>query len=189
MNHADLLKQLFPPVTYDITGRILSAQLTAEGAALDAVLGNSAAVADEADPRSCYTTLVDWERVAGLPDTCMTGAALNLAARRQRLVDRLTTAGGSTVSWMLKIASQLGYSGVTVDEFAMPTCVGDCNQFVYSTDWRFAFRVNVPGGLAVAYATCQSSCVDALASWVVGEFECRINRIKPAHTVALVNWF
>jgi uncharacterized protein YmfQ (DUF2313 family) len=69
MMHADLLKALLPPVSYDVNGQNLSAELGAEGNALDRVLLNADQILLESDPRTTVLMLPDWERVYGLPDT------------------------------------------------------------------------------------------------------------------------
>ncbi|MDD4930465.1 MAG: DUF2313 domain-containing protein [Gallionella sp.] len=188
MRHVDLLKQLLPYRSYDTAGRVLSAQLAAEGVSLDLVQSYADNLIAESDPRTCYLTIDDWERVAGLPDACAGVEASNIDARRTRLAAKLMTKGGSSVAWLIQSCAQMGYLGVTVDTFTMATCVGDCEQFVNSQEWLFAFRLNIPGGLPIHYANCEGSCQDALATWDTGGLVCRINKIKPAHTLAIFNY-
>ena len=188
MRHIDLLKQLLPYRSYHADGRVLSAQLTAEGAALDWAQASADALIAESDPRTCYVSVDDWERVAGLPDACTGADALNIEARRARLFAKLSTKGGASVAWLVQAAAQMGYAGVTVDTFDMATCAGDCEQVLNSEEWLFTFRMNIPGGLPVYYASCDGSCEDALATWTTSELACRIEKIKPAHTLAILNY-
>lgn len=205
MNHASLLKQLLPYQSYDPYGKVLAAQLAAEGAALDTL--NASTLMLESDPRTCYSTLDDWERVAGLPDICAGTAVLNVAARQQRLSTKLMTKGGASVAWLINAAAQMGYVGIspsscvgsciqtvpnqgwlTIDTFALANCIGDCLQPLYSQDWVFVFRLNLPIAVPIHFASAKSSVIDALATWTTGELACRIDKIKPAHTFAILKY-
>lgn len=188
MQHANLLKQLLPYGSYNAEGRVLSAQLSAEGAELDRVQAYADTLIAESDPRTCYVSIADWERVAGLPDACTGQSELNIDARRTRLFAKLSAKGGASAAWLIQAAAQMGYAGVTVDTFTMATCAGNCEQVVNSEGWLFAFQLNIPGGLPIHYATCEGSCQDALATWATSELACRIDKIKPAHTLAILNY-
>lgn len=188
MQHANLLKQLLPYRSYNAEGRVLSAQLSAEGAELDRVQAYADTLIAESDPRTCYVNIGDWERVAGLPDACSGADVLNIEARRARLFTKLSTKGGASVAWLIQAAAQMGYAGVTVDTFTMATCDGNCEQIVNSEEWLFTFQMNIPGGLPIYYATCEGSCQDALATWATSELACGIDKIKPAHTLAILNY-
>ena len=62
-SHADLLKALLPPVSYDLAGPAIAAQLEAEGAALDDALAASLRVLSAITPDGDTGLLPDWERV------------------------------------------------------------------------------------------------------------------------------
>lgn len=189
MTHADLLQQLLPAVSYDSAGgRVLLAQLYADGRVLDRVQVSAGTLLTESDPCTCYLTLPDWERIAGLPDTCDGSTVLNLEARRRRLASRLIGRGGSSSVWIADYLSSLGYAIVGVDEFSLANCSGDCNQSVLDSAWLFAFRINISGGLPISYSSCIGGCDDALAVWDAGGLTCRIDKVKPAHTLAILNF-
>lgn len=140
---------------------------------------------NEADPRTTFELLADWERVAGLPDNCVT-IAQTIEQRRAALVSKLVYAGGQSRAYFIGLAEALGYIGATIDEFALMRCTDDCNDAVYSEDALFAWRLNLPdstGGIFVM--DCISDCNSSLRSWGDEAIECRINKYKPAHTSVL----
>ena len=177
-----------PPVSYSVFGTVLSAQLSVEGAALDRVTLSADSLLAESDPRTCFTSIADWERVTGLPDACAGVGLRNLDSRRKALESKLMFNGGASVNFLIRSAEIMGYFGVTVDTFDLPNCDGNCEQFTYGTDWIFAFRLNIPGGIAIHYATCAGSCEDELSTWGTSALACRLGNIKPAHTLAILNY-
>lgn len=66
MNHLELLKRSLPPDAYDPDAPNISAELTAEGNALDRAMQSADGLLNEFDPRTTYSLLPDWERVAGV---------------------------------------------------------------------------------------------------------------------------
>lgn len=184
MIHADLLKTLLPPVSIDPNGQALGAELVAEGSALDTALGRAADILAEADPRTTSELLADWERVAGLPDPCVT-VAQTVEQRRAALVSLLTSLGGQSRQYFIDLAASMGYPGATIDEYRPMTCTDDCNDALWSQPDRFAWQINLPSGGGVWEMSCTSPCDSPLAAWGDEAVECRINRYKPAHTTAI----
>ena len=108
---------------------------------LDSVAGELArvdsradALEQEADPRATFEMLEDWERVAGLPDPCLS-LDQSLGARRAWLVQRLTARGGSSVAYFLGLAASLGYE-ITIAEHRPIECgvsrCGDTSILVHN---------------------------------------------------------
>ncbi|KIO49589.1 YmfQ family protein [Nitrosospira sp. NpAV] len=139
---------------------------------------------NEADPRNTSDLLTDWERIAGLPDTCLT-AGQTVEQRRAALVSKLTSLGGQSRQYFINIAAALGYPGATIDEFRPMNCNDDCNDAVASEADRFAWRINLPSLGGAIVMNCNSTCNDALQAWGDEVIECRINHFKPAHTTAI----
>lgn len=139
---------------------------------------------NEADPRNTSDLLPDWERIAGLPDTCLT-AGQTIEQRRAALVSKLTSLGGQSRQYFIDIAAALGYPGATIDEFRPMNCNDDCNDAVASEADRFAWRINLPSLGGAIVMNCNSTCNDALQAWGDEVIECRINHFKPAHTTAI----
>ncbi len=185
MIHADLLKLLLPPSSLDPGAPALSAELLAEGNALDAAAATAELLLDEADPRTTSAFLTDWERVAGLPDGCVlaSGIAQSSAQRRAALVARITMLGGQSAAYYIALAASLGYT-ITVTEFDLHDVDDSVEHPLTGAPWQFAWRVNAPlntiGVLAVT-----DTVADPLAWWGNELLECVINRLKPAHTHVL----
>lgn len=106
--HVDLLKALMPPESYAI-GPNLDAELTAEGAALDALQLQISTVLNAIVP-NLGPMLEDWERVYGTPNACQIN--LNLT-RQQRLAivkAKINSGGTFTKQKAINIAAALGYN-------------------------------------------------------------------------------
>lgn len=136
----------------------------------------------EADPRSAYETIEDWEADCGLPDPCI-GPQTDLQDRRDAVVMKRQTRGGQSRAYYIEIARRLGFH-VTIEEFtgfrAGHNSVGDA---VYREGWAHAWRVTVLG-LSVRYFLAgASSAGDPLARWGNTVLECVLHALKPAHTV------
>ena len=137
---------------------------------------------DEADPRTTYEMLTDWERVLGLPDACA-GQLATLQERIAAVVGKLTTQGGQTPAYYIAVAASLGYT-VTITEFHPHTVDDDVDYPLYGTDWAHAWQVNA------ALNTVRELTVDddvdmPLAVWGNQLLECAIRRNKPAHSIVL----
>lgn len=149
---------------------------------LTRVDGRALQLVDEADPRTTAELLADWERVAGLPDSCV-GGEQTTAQRRDALVSKLTTVGGQSAAYFIALAASLGYT-VTITEHRPFTVRSKVNDPLYDTEWRFVFTVNAPLDTVHRF-TVRSAVSDPLAWWGNDVLECVINRLKPAHTLAL----
>ena len=132
---------------------------------------------DESDPRTTSELLDDWERAWGLPDPC--GATPTTEAERQAaLTARVISTGGQNPAYIIEVAAALGYTA-TIVEYD-PFIAGDesvsskTGDKVYSFGYDFTFTVDV-----------SAEAADAVSHAL---FECMINRIKPAHTLALFDY-
>ncbi|MDO8706437.1 MAG: DUF2313 domain-containing protein [Sulfuricaulis sp.] len=90
------------------TGAVLTATLDALAQELGRVDTRFADLLNEADPRSAYELLADWERSRGLPDPCVT-ESLTIDQRRTALVGKVTGLGGQSPAYFLSVLEQLGY--------------------------------------------------------------------------------
>ncbi len=166
------------------TTRLLDG-LAAEFARVDA---RAQRLVDEADPRSTLELLADWERVAGLPDGCVSSAGTDLSTtqRRAALLGRLTMLGAQSVAYYVALAAGLGYA-ITITEFAAFDVDGSVDDALYGWEWGSAWQVN---GLTntVVDITVDDTADDAIASWSNVVLQCVLNRFKPAHTTVLFNY-
>lgn len=182
--HADVLKQLLPPVSYDPNDPILSAELEAEGKQLDAALQSADQLLAEMHPSTATVSLPDWERVYGLPDPCVT-IEQSIDQRRAALDSKANSHGGQSIEYFVGLAAKMSYPGAMVDEFPLATCNSDCNAELNSEDDGFVWRLNLPASTGVFQATCNSDCNSPLQSWGDEALECRIRKLRPAHTTVL----
>jgi uncharacterized protein YmfQ (DUF2313 family) len=187
MTHDDVLQALLPAGAYDPNGLNLGIELAAEGAVLDAVKVSADSILAEMSPATCQISLIDWERNYGLPDQCVS-VAQTVDQRRVALQSKVAAVGGQGAGYYIAVAAALGYSGVTITEFNVLTCNGDCNSAIYGQDALFVWEMGIPLSAGVLQASCNSDCDTALQSWGDGALECRINKIKPKHTTVIFSY-
>lgn len=146
------------------------------------------ALLDQADPRTTLELLLDWERLAGLPDGCVVDAGVELttAQRRAALVGRLTMVGAQAASYFESLALSLGYQ-VEVHEYS-PFDVNDLViDPVTSEAWAHAWEVRGQLNQPVDF-TANSTVADPLSAWSNVVLECVLNRFKPAHSVLIFSY-
>lgn len=182
--YLSLLKSLLPrgiawvdAVNNDL-GRLLHA-LAEEFARVDA---REDALIEEADPRTTYEMLPDWERAFGLPDPCV-GSDLTLEQRLETLYAKVTNTGGQSRQFFIDLAAFLGYD-ITIEEFELHTVNSSVDAPYYDEPWRFTWRVRAPE-VTIYERTVDSDVDTPFAYWGNERLECGISRLKPAHTTIL----
>lgn len=155
--------------------------LSEEFARVDAGAGQ---LLTEADPRTVYDLLLDWERVTGIvpPD----GSTID--QRRAALTAKLTDRGGQSRAYFIALAARLGFEGTTITEYQQMNCIGDCEDVLYSLVDAFVWTINIQASGGQYSGNCNSPCDTALGSWGYALLEAEINDDKPAHTTALFNY-
>ena len=143
----------------------------------------------EADPRSTYELLSDWERALGLPDPCVP-VVQTLAERRNAIVNKLTMLGGQSIAFFTSVASFLSYR-ITVREyrpfqFGLSSFGGSRGQF-QPPSVTFYWKVRVSGGRSTRFSFGGSSFGrdSFLEIRKAEDLECMFRRWAPAHTVVL----
>ncbi|MEW6562704.1 MAG: putative phage tail protein [Pseudomonadota bacterium] len=159
MNHTHILSLLLPS-PYDATARILSAELNAEGNALDAASSSADSLLSECDPRIATQLLSDWERVFG------NSISASVDQRRAYVAGRVAETGGQSKTYFTDVARNMGYV-ITIDEFIPCNIMHDVMYPLCLEEFRFVWRIN-------AHAT-------ATAAWV-NDFEAAMLKDSPAHT-------
>jgi uncharacterized protein YmfQ (DUF2313 family) len=139
---------------------------------------------DEADPRTTLEMLPDWERLAGLPDPCVTSEQ-TVEQRQSALVSKLTMQGGQSRAYYIQTAEDLGYPAATIEEYFPFTCESYCDEFLNSIADRHTWTIFLPSDGGFEVMTCESPCDSFLQSFGDEVIECRINQYKPAHTKVL----
>lgn len=139
----------------------------------------------EANPSTSAEMLTDWERVAGLPDKCSGVLEETLQGRRNALLTKLTSTGGQSAGYFIEIAASLGYT-VTIEVFrpfrAGWSAAGD---LLSNGPWAFTWLIRAPAVSITEFRAGRSAAGERLRTWGNGSLECKINQLKPAHTIAL----
>ncbi len=138
-------------------------------------------------PSTTVEMLSDWERAAGLPDTCV-ATGQTVQERRNALLARLTSTGGQSRAFFISLAAYLGFT-ITITEFqpfqAGRSRAGDPD---YDEAWRYAWRINGPAETIIVFRAGLSAAGEPLRKWGNELLECVFNRVKPAHTVLLFGY-
>lgn len=164
--------------------RELLAALAEEFARVD---GRSIALLDETDPRTTYELLAEWEAWAGLPDSCI-GEPPTIVQRRHALHERVTSSGGQSRDYFIRLAANLGYE-VTITEFRPArTSIAAAGDAITNGDWIFAWQVNAPETTVTEATAGSAAAGEPLRSWGNQALECAIRKRKPAHTYVLFTY-
>ncbi len=136
----------------------------------------------ESYPGTALETLVDWERICGLPDAC-TGPLSTLQERRAAVLFKLAARGGQSRAYFIGVAAALGFD-ITITEFT-PFRAGRsrAGDPVYGLDWVYAWRVNALSWTIGYFRARQSTAGEALRRWGNRLLECVLDMLKPAHTI------
>lgn len=155
--------------------------LEAFGQGLSEVHNRLLDLIEEADPRTTYYLLEDWERVLGLPDPCA-GQADTIAERRARIVAKLTATGGQSREYFITLARILGFE-ITITEQRARYHGRRCHGTAYGAEvMQTIWQVNLPPELVRRRCHGQGYHGEPFASWGAQALRCMLNRLKPAHT-------
>ena len=184
--YRQLLQALLPsgpiwPRDADATLTRVLGVLAKELARLDGRLED---LRDEADPRTAWEMLSDWEEFCGLPGECFDSAE-TMAARRAAVLAHLTFEGSQSPPFYISLAAEFGFE-IEIEEFR-PFRVGStAGEPAYGEDWAHTWRVWVGEAAPVTYFRAGlSGAGERLATWGDDDLECLIESLKPAHTVVL----
>lgn len=188
-DHAQMLRQLLPRgAAWDFApdgtfSRLLEA-LAAEFSQIDV---RAIELMDEADPRTALETLIDWERVAGLPDAC-TGQPDNVRERQIALVEKLTSVAGQRPTDFIDLAARIGFE-IDIEEHCPLRTGFRVGDRCKDEAWAFAWTVIVQpfdGAGRPVLAIAHFKVGDPVGTRVRGfgslDLECVIRRAAPAHT-------
>lgn len=137
---------------------------------------------EEADPRTTFELLAEWERAAGLPDPCG-GEDQSTSQRRVSLLQKLTSLGGASSAYFIAVAATLGMV-ITITEFTPHDVDDDVEAPLLGDAWAYTWQVNAPLN-TVTELTVESGADDPLAWWNHEPLECVMEALKPAHTVVM----
>lgn len=142
-------------------------------------------VFDELDPGTTAELLSDWERVAGLPDDCVTVEQTDVE-RHSALVARLVNTGGQSRAYFIALADSVGHD-IAITEFSPHDVNDDVEYPLYGDDWAHAWQVDA-ALFTVTELDVLSDVDDPLAAWQNETLECLIEDRKPAHTVIIFSY-
>lgn len=149
------------------------------------------ALFDEADPRTVLELLVDWERVAGLPDPC-SGAPTEIGERQVALTNKIAQRGGQSIVFFIELAARLGYYAEIV-EFTSCDAGFAAGAPCNGENWRHAWEVRTFVGSdeyrsGLSEFVAGSSAGDRLIGFGSLDLECLINRARPAHSQVIFSY-
>lgn len=182
--YREQLKALLPPgrAFPRERGTTLDALLSAMSQELARIDERIDRLPSEALPSTTSELLADWERVAGLPDSCSGLLSDTMQGRRSDLVSKLVSRGGQSAAYFIEVAAALGFE-VIIEEFrpfqAGWSAAGDA---LTNGDWRFTWRVRAPEVTVVPFRAGQSAAGEPLRVWGNEGLECRMRKYAPAHT-------
>jgi uncharacterized protein YmfQ (DUF2313 family) len=147
--------------------------------------GRGEALPIEANPASTNELLTDWERVVGLPDKCSGVLEETIQGRKNALLAKLTSTGGQSIPYFIELAATLGYT-VTIEVFrpfrAGRSVAGDP---LTNGPWAHTWLIRAPEVSVVEFRAGLSAAGERLRTWGNDTLECKVNQLKPAHTIAL----
>jgi uncharacterized protein YmfQ (DUF2313 family) len=143
------------------------------------------ALMDEADPRTTLELLADFERVLGLPDTCVE-IPTTTTERRQAVITKMLATGGASPQYFIDLAATYGYE-ITITEFDPYTVESEIDAPLYGDNWVYWWQVNAPLN-SITYFDMNSVVTDPLASWGNDRLECLIRKYKPAYTNVIFSY-
>jgi uncharacterized protein YmfQ (DUF2313 family) len=142
---------------------------------------------NETFPLNTTQLLPDWERVLGLPDSCVEGVAQSRSERRAAVATRLSTISDSTPQFFVQLASDFGYSIDVIEYFPARVGRARIGDRINPPGFEFSWAVQIPP----SYTQSRRAQVgdtqigDSIATWGNGSLECLLRQYKPAHTTLL----
>lgn len=186
-DYLEQLKALLPPgqAFPREPGTTLHDLLDGMSVELARVDGRGEALPIEANPASTNELLSEWERVAGLPDKCSGVLEETLQGRKSALLTKLTSSGGQSPDYFIELAASLGYA-VTTEEFRpFRAGLSRAGDALTNGAWVFTWLIRAPEASVTEFRAGLSAAGERLRVWGNDTLECKINQLKPAHTIAL----
>jgi uncharacterized protein YmfQ (DUF2313 family) len=166
----------------------------------------------EANPLYADASLEEWEAVTGLPDEC-TVPGEGKDSRRAAVIAKLQRPGGQSIDFFLQFLAPFGDKiEITEDfpPFLASVSVIDDRTWEYPAGimfdengdqfqdwyhgWVFVWKVIRTNHKGRRFRTGRERAGDKLVVWngstdeVDANLECRINQLKPAHTVVMFEY-
>lgn len=141
----------------------------------------------ELDPKTTSDLLEDFEFEYGLPDPCG-GLSVNPAKRLDNLISRITSLGGQSADYFIDTLHDNGVD-ITVT-YQKPFTAGDlAGSEVKSNAYYYIWFVDIPDTQIYKFKAGLSHAGQPLVTSTSPEsVVCFIERLKPAHTVAVYTY-
>ena len=114
MPHADLLRRLLPPVSYDPNGPKVHLSTEMEGRELDRVLADLPHAVGALKPFTYREWIEDYERIYQLPHACLRGD-ITYQERLQFVALAMRERAGISIDWLQQYTHSLSASLATSD--------------------------------------------------------------------------
>ncbi len=180
MSYQSLLGVLLPPVSYSPDQTLLSAELYAEGNALESATTAADRVKNAVTPLYAEALLPDWERVLAI--TPASGATYQ--ARLNAVLSKLNEVGELSIPYFISLAASIGYT-ISIDE-PQPFRAGTSHagDTVYIPDVVFIWLTTVTGSSTPVYRFRSGSSVpeERFTSFSDAVIDSVFNDLKPAHS-------
>jgi len=194
-------------------GSHLDKLFTAHAHELSRLDGETYRFIREMNPLFSIEALEDWERVLGLPDTCL-GSEQTIYMRRLMVLRKLMRGQSFSKKYLLDICKLMGYEEAYITDFspfmvdigkvgdALNDAVGGgCldetkkpPEFMPEltidnyAGWRFVILLHLGKTQIRHFQVDSAKTEDRLRTWGNGIIECIINREKPAHIFVLFGY-
>lgn len=180
MSHADLLRQLLPPVSYAPNERSLAIELDAEAVVLDRVMADTDAIEDAITPYYAHRYLPDWERVCGITPAL----DATLQQRVATVVAKLNETGGLSIPYFVRLAAALGYRIEIVEPDPFRVDEGRVGDTLFDEDIIHQWGVVVHGSpqLTYLFRADESAVEEPLMTFADPILEEVFRDLKPADT-------
>lgn len=184
---ATQLKLLMPPEAYNIAGPILTSLLASEALALEDAKLSGDLLYEKTWPDT-GAALEEWERVLGLPDTCVANENLTAGQRIASVIAKLRGMGGQSRAFYIQLAASLGYS-ITITEFRPARAgIAVAGDAINGDSWTSAWLVNAQEVNVFVARAGSAAAGEPLAVWGNKSLECRLASVQPAHTTLIFGY-
>lgn len=166
---------------------MLSGLIDAEANALNATQDSSDRLYDRIWPES-GAALDEFERVLGLPDSCVVHESLTVRQRIAAVMAKLGGVVGQSKSFYIQLAASLGYE-ITITEFRPARAgIARAGDAVIGDAWASAWMVHADAVSVFRARAGSTAAGEALSVWGNKSLECRLQTMRPAHTTLLFSY-
>lgn len=186
MSYQSLLGALLPPVSYSPDQSMLSAELYAEGNAIEAATTAADRVKNAVTPLYAEAMLPDWERVLLITPS----SSDTYQSRLNAVLSKLNETGGLSISYFVNLASNIGYQ-IAIDEpQQFRAGISRAGDRINADEIIWVWSVYVAGGHVKTYGfrAGESAAGERLTSYSDPIIEAVLNDLKPAHTLVYFSY-